>query len=363
MQSNETPSRLGKPLLSPNSIYSASSNASAGQLAKSASSSAQDAPELSLPCRKVLSQPKLLESRTDLPYSIILLGESHLPTPLCHSISKDIIEARIGRRRAVTNVLPVAVARNLFDTYIEKVLPHYPFFTDNELNDIFHMVYDQTEESKPPPASSFFIVFQILAITTLTSKSTNTPRVISLAEALHSQALAYSEALSTMGIRCIQCLLLLIQHALLSPSTANLVHLVNETMRMAMELGLHLEVSSSANAGLFHDDTRRRVFWVVSILLCVSLHHQLIAFRHMLSRGQLMSQVIDVLQLATRLLKLDFLSSQPPRRARVSGLKRYEITFGLSTLSAIDSFIRKFAVSSSATSHSKIPRMQIGVLK
>jgi hypothetical protein len=240
-----------------------SSSGSACTLTQDTASSAQVVSMLTLKCRKALSQVELLKSQTELPYFAILLGESHLPTPLCHPLSREEMEVRCNRKRIAGSTLPVAVARSLFDAYSEKVLPRYPFFARDDLESIFESVYCPGDRDVPAPPCNYFIVFQILAITTLTSRSTETQRIVSLAESLHAQALTYSNALATADIRCLQCLLLLIQQALLLPSTGDLVHLVNEAMRLAMELGLHLKSASPAARTSSAEDSRRKIFWVV----------------------------------------------------------------------------------------------------
>ncbi|EXJ94381.1 hypothetical protein A1O1_02775 [Capronia coronata CBS 617.96] len=223
--------------------------------------------EVTIDARKVLSEVQAFKGQLTLPYLNVLLSESHLPTPLCRPVAGDELQIRAVAKRKEPPLLPDAVARKLFDVYLERILPQYPFFLRDDLQEIFDSVRNPEQASLAPPPCNSFIVYQIMAITTMTSKATDSRRTMSLAESLHAGALNYiSSVLARSSLRTIQCLLLLVQLAFLLPHTGDLAHLVNEAMRMSIELGLHQGNSGCSERSPATVELRRKVFWATYAL-------------------------------------------------------------------------------------------------
>lgn len=213
--------------------------------------------------RNVLFEQQALHGHSVLPYSDIIFSESHLPAPLCRPKSGDELSLRANIRKRSLDTPPASVARTLLNTYIERILPQYPIFHETELEQTFDSVYASRGGPISTPACDSMIMYLIMAITTMTSKSTDTHRTLSLAESLHAEALTYCSALATSSLRSLQCLFLLVQTAILLPHTGDLVHLVNETTRMVAELGLHQEHTLTPEATKSEINMRRKIFWSV----------------------------------------------------------------------------------------------------
>ncbi|KAL2875593.1 hypothetical protein SGCOL_009210 [Colletotrichum sp. CLE4] len=103
-----------------------------------------------------------------------------------------------------------------------------------------------------------------MGISALNSKNRDFRKVAALSEALHADAVEYvDELLHESSILALQCLILLIQLALLLPQTSNLWYITGEAMRMAVSLGLHQEPDARVFRDPGHAEQRRRIFWVV----------------------------------------------------------------------------------------------------
>lgn len=132
---------------------------------------------------------------------------------------------------------------------------------ETDLDQHFDLFYGDNAQ---PSNTTIFIVTLILAIGSLTSKRHEFRKIAALTEALHADAMRHIDFLGESSLTSLQCLLLLIQCALLLPHTANLWYLSGEAMRMAISLGLHQEPDGSIFIHPSSIELHRRVFWVVS---------------------------------------------------------------------------------------------------
>lgn len=199
--------------------------------------------------------------QSNLVYQNILLSEAHLPTPLTHSNTLGGEQGLAVGKRATTTTVPAGVARKLFDAYVDKVLPQYPVFLLDDVNNIYDTVYGPSSPCQQQCSSNSFITLHILAITTIISKSSDTERSLTLARSLYNDSLKYADSLNTNSVATLQSLCLLIQLTFFLPTCGDLVYLVGEAMRLAVELGLHEEVTSKMNETM--TNFRRVLFWVV----------------------------------------------------------------------------------------------------
>ncbi|RVX75166.1 hypothetical protein B0A52_00518 [Exophiala mesophila] len=210
--------------------------------------------------QSLLCGTDVIRNSEELPYLNVMLHEAHLPTPLWRPKAGDERQMSIPPRKGLKNFVPVSVARTLLDAYIYKILPQYPIFLVNDLEDLFNSVYDPVDNPNVP-ATHYYIMSLIMAITTMTSKSDDIYRPLALAESLHTEARAHASALGTTSIQSLQCLLLSIQLSFLLPHTGDLVHLANEAMRLATELGLHQERTVPPEMPSCIIQFRRALFW------------------------------------------------------------------------------------------------------
>ncbi|KAK7413363.1 hypothetical protein QQX98_007740 [Neonectria punicea] len=158
--------------------------------------------------------------------------------------------------------MPLDVASRLFDNYKDNILPRFPCFMEAELSDQFRQFYHESGDDDLPSSTTSFVVTIILAISSLSSKRHDFRKVAALSESLHADAMWRIEFLRGASILSLQCLLLLIQLALLLPHTGNLWYLSGEAMRMAISLGLHQEPETTIMSGPVHGEIRRRLFWM-----------------------------------------------------------------------------------------------------
>ncbi|KAM0811596.1 putative Fungal-specific transcription factor domain-containing protein [Seiridium cardinale] len=159
--------------------------------------------------------------------------------------------------------VPVQVAKRLFENYRDSILPRFPCFSEEELTEHFDYMYGQGPTEHPPSELSYFIVPIILAISSLTSSSHDFAKVAALSESLHLDAMQHKAVLRDSSIPNLQCLLLLIQLALILPYTANLWYLTGEAMRIAVSLGLHHELDPAYISEETSAELRKRLFWVI----------------------------------------------------------------------------------------------------
>lgn len=161
--------------------------------------------------------------------------------------------------------MPPEVSRRLFHNYKDNILPRYPFFEASSLEAYFERVFStELADDSYEFQSSHFIVNMVLGISCLTSTRSDFDTVAALSERLHRNAMQNTAFLREASIRSLQCLLLLIQMALLLPETINLWYTSGEAMRMAISLGLHQQGVLDLSADPPRDEFRRNLFWVVS---------------------------------------------------------------------------------------------------
>ncbi|RSL45782.1 hypothetical protein CEP54_014130 [Fusarium duplospermum] len=159
--------------------------------------------------------------------------------------------------------IPIHVARRLFKNYKDEILPRFPCFMEEDLDHYFESFYGHGTLGQQQTTMPSFIVPMILAISSLTSNSHDFPKVAALSESLHADALENAQLLNTSSIATLQCLVLLIQLALLLPHTANCWFITGEAMRMAVGLGLHQEPDPAIIPDAAHAESRRRIFWTI----------------------------------------------------------------------------------------------------
>ncbi|UQC89963.1 uncharacterized protein CLUP02_15494 [Colletotrichum lupini] len=163
--------------------------------------------------------------------------------------------------------VPLNVMERLFRNYTEEILPRFPCFSEAEL--AYHFNHTCINSAKPglsrvQDALSRFVISMTMAISALNSKNQDFRKVAALSEALHADAMKYvDDLLHECSISALQCLILLIQLALLLSQTSNLWYLTGDAMRMAVSLGLHQEPEPRIFRDRAHAEQRRRIFWVV----------------------------------------------------------------------------------------------------
>ncbi|SPO01216.1 uncharacterized protein DNG_03963 [Cephalotrichum gorgonifer] len=166
--------------------------------------------------------------------------------------------------RVSARKIPLQVANRLFANYRDDILPRFPCFVEADLARAFQCFYGDQQD--PDPSQTRFTSFvapMVLAISCLTSKNHDFPKVAALSESLHRDAMHHVAVIQNASIQALQCLVLLIQHALLLPYSANLWYMTGEAMRMAVSLGLHQEPHWTIVPDLEDAELRRRLFWLV----------------------------------------------------------------------------------------------------
>lgn len=233
--------------------------------------------EITKQASKCISVP-LIEDLSSLYYQSALFTSSELPLPIALHQTEAFISTH-SLSSATENVPPVPseVAKVLLNIYLEKILPQYPIFFESDVRSHFQHVYPSSTTSEPPADESVFIVAIIMAISTLTSKAKDFNKIASLGESLHRTALSRCNFLRLPSIRTVQCILLLVQLAMLLPLTGNLWHLVREAMSLAIQLGLHQESPSNQIMNSVSTDLRRRVFWAVGLPFIAATTHVIFA--------------------------------------------------------------------------------------
>lgn len=207
---------------------------------------------------KLLHEAKLFYPSERPPLKIPVLGVYYdiRPRPAGRAYSAQFSHFH-------TLKIPVHVAKRLFSTYRDDILPQFPCFVEDDLAGYFQHFYSERPSALDNPSHSDFIVPMVLAISCLASNSHDFPKVAALSESLHRDAMRHIALIRHSSIQALQCITLLIQHALLLPYSANLWYLAGEAMRMAVSLGLHQEPHSTIVADPTDAELRRRLFWVV----------------------------------------------------------------------------------------------------
>lgn len=130
--------------------------------------------------------------------------------PHCHSSMAGIADS--GRPRSTTAVgleaIPSHVANMLFKVYLERILPQYPFFSAKELLQHRRNAYDPQSQS----SVSSFIVSMTMAVSTMTSKSPDFQKTISLSDSLFRSAMLHYEKMPPNSMDTLQCTMLICQY-------------------------------------------------------------------------------------------------------------------------------------------------------
>ncbi|KAK2772748.1 C6 transcription factor, partial [Colletotrichum kahawae] len=165
--------------------------------------------------------------------------------------------------------IPKHVAKRLLENYKMDILPRFPCFEENEIEEYFNFFHEQelsNTNNKDLATMANFAVPMVLAICSLTSRNDSFEKVAALSEALQSDAFRHVEPiLQHTSIQSLQCMLLIIQLAVLLPNTANLWHSTGEAMRVAVSLGLHQEPDDRTMKDCTVCEERRKIFWVSEI--------------------------------------------------------------------------------------------------
>ncbi|KAJ5613180.1 hypothetical protein N7510_006374 [Penicillium lagena] len=193
--------------------------------------------------------PSITQTRA-VPYKASFLQQSNFPP----------------QRKLAALAVPAAVARTLFDVYINRLLPQYPLFHPAELEKVFAQVYVQGEQQPWLSAEGqrhLFIASMVLANSGCAYKFTNLGRNRSFYSSLQSDALSMLSCVQHTSLESLQCMLLLVQHALLNPQSGSLYNLAGDAMKIAIALGLHQE---PVCVDINECDLRRSLFWASYVL-------------------------------------------------------------------------------------------------
>jgi hypothetical protein len=233
-----------------------------------------------------------------VPYKASFLQQSNFPPSVRlwpHSSRKrgESSTEPLDRRKLAALAVPAAVARTLFDVYIKRLLPQYPLFHPVELENVFARVYLQGEQQPLLSAEGqrhLFIASMVLANSGCAYKFNDLGRNRSFYASLLSDALSMLTCVQHTSLESLQCMLLLVQHALLNPQSGSLYNLGGDAMKIAIALGLHQEPVCVDSAEC---DLRRSLFWAVcnSYVALIILYTNYI--RAMSSTGPLISPAID----------------------------------------------------------------------
>lgn len=185
----------------------------------------------------------------ELPYPLAFQNQRPVNFPLSHDGA--------GPTR-----LPPEVADKLIAVYTERILPQHPLFLKHEVLEMY-----QSFKNGHATANEQFILLIIQGITTLSSKSKDYRKLVSLAESLRRDAftvLDFGLNACYTATSTIQQLLLLAQYGYLLPSSTNLWQIVGDATRIALALGLHQEAQSDLGLDEAEVEYRKRLFWTVS---------------------------------------------------------------------------------------------------
>ena len=203
-----------------------------------------------------------------VPYKASLLQQSSFPPsvrpwPCSSKGSAELCSKGVDGRKLAALAVPDAAARTLFDVFITRLLPLHPIFQSAELEDVFANVYLQGEQPLTVHSYSHCDLF-ITSIVFANSCSANQPNELgrnrSFYASLLSDALSMLSCVQNTSMESLQCLLLLVQHALLNPQSGSLYNLSGDAMKMATALGLHQEPVCPDSSEC---ERRRCLFWVV----------------------------------------------------------------------------------------------------
>ncbi|EXJ85328.1 hypothetical protein A1O1_05692 [Capronia coronata CBS 617.96] len=162
--------------------------------------------------------------------------------------------------------MPLQVINTLVDIFIEKIRPQYPFYDEETLNSFRQsVIHPGAEDSEEPRAKvSHFAVSMMMAISVMTSRTTDLVKQSVLAESLYRDALLYYDRLGPSTLTKLQCTMLLVLYSIFRPGDVNIWNVKSLAMRLAVAMGLHRETCGVDDA--FDDSTadlRRRIFWTL----------------------------------------------------------------------------------------------------
>ena len=147
-----------------------------------------------------------------------------------------------------------AIAYTLLAQYLLPTL-HEPSFAKD-----LHEVYDGSTD----PYKNF-VLRMVLAI----SMQKLDTQYAGLADSYYLAAMAYMEAvIRPKDIRTLQCLVLVVQYSLLTPTRTAIYYIVGLATRLCQQLGLTEEktITQGVSLGLVNPlqlDMRRRLYWIV----------------------------------------------------------------------------------------------------
>ncbi|KAK6358952.1 hypothetical protein TWF696_000124 [Orbilia brochopaga] len=182
------------------------------------------------------------------------------------SFSKLVLRAASLQQDIVPSIAPCPLpdrdtALRLIQHYLDSIFSHYPFFDETSLFMSVHAVF---RDEATASARDLYICYMVLAIATVSiSKGADATAKLRAAGYV-TAAVGHSRQIlvpySTIGI---QATLLLIQYALLEPSTYNPWYLIGVASRIMIDLGLHQDLQKSAKQTANEAELRRRIFYSV----------------------------------------------------------------------------------------------------
>ncbi|KAJ6257253.1 hypothetical protein Dda_8142 [Drechslerella dactyloides] len=182
------------------------------------------------------------------------------------SFSKLVLRAASLQQDIVPSIAPCPLpdrdtALRLIQHYLDSIFSHYPFFDETSLFMSVHAVF---RDEATASARDLYICYMVLAIATVSiSKGADATAKLRAAGYV-TAAVGHSRQIlvpySTIGI---QATLLLIQYALLEPSTYNPWYLIGVASRILIDLGLHQDLQKSAKQTANEAELRRRIFYSV----------------------------------------------------------------------------------------------------
>lgn len=199
-------------------------------------------------------------------YRTFFLG-AELPFPLAFQKLRTINDPSRHGGTPCTQ-LHKDVVDKLMTVYIDRIVPQYPLFTKEEVCTMFQRFNETGDGVEATTADEQFSISMILAIATLSSRSRDYRRLVSMAEALRGDAfsrLDFGLVTNSPTVANIRRLLLLAIYGSMLPSSTNLWQVVGDATRIAIGIGLHQEAPVSS---LMSDEVshfRQRLYWTVSL--------------------------------------------------------------------------------------------------
>ncbi|KAI9729313.1 MAG: hypothetical protein M1834_006984 [Cirrosporium novae-zelandiae] len=232
---------------------------------------------LATSCTETMSS-SAIRSEPAFPSGLFLLSPSSLPQlqPSKEETDDSIINYTISRGLGVNtkdyttppHAIPLHIAGLLTKNYVDKILPQYPIFDAQTVWDGFNTVYHAKDHPQVSGSDlTKFMVSMVLCISIMTSRASDISKVASTSDQMFRSALQCLDCLRCTSLGALQACLLLIQYSYLRPTAGNLWNLVGLAMRMAIELGLHQDISAENRIAddldhKFDARLRRRIFWV-----------------------------------------------------------------------------------------------------